>query len=361
MRIHAALAALMLIAGASARAQTGSAPQTPAGAPPALPRAATSFKIQSAAPGKDKPTAGDVVVLEVTPPSDAQAAAPAFSSELEKAPVEWASGRVLWWKPYDPSTGKILVGLTTYAPGPFEIKPVPFSEDGGPVFESEPQTVEFAQVEPKKEEDDIYPPRPVSLPAWVWVAGSLVSLLSMLAALWALSRWNRKKRALEPAKPAAPLLSPIEEFEKTRRETDHRKFLDAGRFKPHYFALSDAAKRFLARAYRIAAEEMTTRELKDALAGLAMAAKFPKTLAEQWSAVFDEMDVTKFTDQVPPLDPARDLSARLAALAAASWRASPVARELQALQENQPGKPEARPAKSQPGKPEEKPETEPSP
>ncbi|MBI2607101.1 MAG: hypothetical protein HYW49_13585 [Deltaproteobacteria bacterium] len=358
MKAHAATAALFFLFAGSVDAQTSPQSQTITGERPAAPRASTTLKIQTIGTAKEggNPTAGDVVALEVIPPSDAQSASPAFAGELEKAPVEWGSGRVLWWKPYDAATGKILVGLTTYAPGPFEIKPIPFVAPSGapgtaplgaPVFETEPRSVEFAQVEPKKEEDDVYPPRPVSLPAWVWVAGSLVGLFSALAALWALSRWNRKKRRLEPARPAVPLLSPIEEFEKTRRETDHKKFLDAGRFKPHTFTLSDAAKRFLARAYRIAAEEMTTRELKDALGGLATAGKFSKTLVEQWSAVFDEMDVTKFTDQVPQLDRARDLSARLAALAAATWRASPVARELRDLQQNRPDstlKPEPEPS-----------------
>lgn len=297
----------------------------------ALPKAPTEMKVLTGPAGK--PTVGDIVELTITPPTEDASAEPADAEKLKTEPVKWGEGRILWWKPADPQTGAIKVGLTTYKPGGFEIGAIAFVKDGKPVFASQPQRVEFSSVGQKGEED-IYPPEAIAFPQWVWVVLGLLALGLVLGAIWWLKRWSdRRKAAVEELARAPRVYTPLEEFERVRNETDQKHLLEKAQFKPHYFALSDASKRFLGRAFRFDAEERTTRELVRELESVGLSTE----LIDKWEKIFEEMDVTKFTDQLPETNGALSLSARLSQLVAASYRMSPVAREALAAQTAKPG------------------------
>lgn len=291
-----------------------------------LPKAPTDLQVV----GKvAKPTAGDIVELTIRPPTEDSTAQPAMVEELKNEPYKWGDGRILWWKAADPETGDIKVGLTTYKPGVFAIAPIPFIKDGKAIFASQPLSVEFSSVG-QKGEDEIYPPVAVGFPQWVWVILGLFALALVLGAIWWLKRWSDKRRAaIEEVARAPKILTPIEEFEKLRAEVDQKKYVERATFKPHYFALSDASKRFLGKAFKFDAEERTTRELVRELESLGLSDE----LIDKWEKVFEEMDVTKFTDQVPEQNAALSLSARLSQLAAMTYRVSPVARQAVVLPE----------------------------
>ena len=53
-------------------------------------------------------------------------------------------------------------------------------------------------------------------------------------------------------------------------------------------------------------------------------------LIDEWEEVFDEMDVTKFTDAPPNHDQAKTLALRLAKIVSVTYQGSPVAREAAA-------------------------------
>lgn len=308
-------------------------------ADPTLPLAPTEVlvhpgRLSAGSDAKGKPTAGDLVEMRITPPAglgDGAKPQGAIGEQLQAGPVEWGNGRILWWRPLDAQSGTIVVGLTSYQPGPFAIKPIPFEKDGKPVFASSAATEEFGQSGGDKSKDDVYLPMGVGLPTWFLIGLAVFSLGLVLLGLNAVANWYKRRKAEAKALATAPrVLTPIEQFERVRQETDAKHLIEKDAFKPHYFALSDAAKRLLGQAYRFDAEERTTRELLRELEGLGVSAQ----LVGQWKAILDEMDVTKFTDQVPERAAAGSLSERLAEIVAASWSMSPAAREL-LLQQSQ--------------------------
>lgn len=279
-----------------------------------------------------KPTAGDLVTLtlhlEGAAAADAQGAGPleGLAPKLQdKQQAEWGDARILWIKPYDAQSGTIKIGITSYKPGQIRVKPIPFGKDGKPLFKSEAKDVDFGKLEGDKSKDDIYEPVPVGYPLWVVVLLGVLALAFVLAGLWFTREWYRRRKARVEQLASAPrILTPPEEFEKARRDAEARGHLDRGVFKPHYFALSDAAKRFLGKAYQFDAEERTTRELLVDLERLGMRLE----LLDQWERIFDEMDVVKFTDQSPELETARSVSGRLGQLVTQSWVMSPAHREI---------------------------------
>lgn len=298
-----------------------------------LPIAPTEIQVipsrvsQQAPDAGGKPTAGDKVILLVKPSAEmGEGAVPnGIADKLEKGSVEWGGGRILAWKPYDSATGAITLVWTSYTPGKVEIQSVPFTNGGRLVFATPVKEVEFGSVGGDKSKDDIYEPESVRLPTWVMVLLALVSLGLVLALIHFLLERHRKKKAERDALASAPkVLTPHEAFEKVRAETLARKYIDQGKFKPHYFAISEAAKKFLGASYYFDAEERTTRELLRELEQVGMSVE----LVDRWEKLFDEMDIVKFTDQVPELEAARSIADRLAEVVLVSWTRSPAAREL---------------------------------
>lgn len=308
---------------------------------PAYDRLPTELAVKG---GKfEKTSAGDVIELKITLPSTELAAdfVPTIADKLKDGPVEWGTGRILSWaRGEGPDKGKIIINLTTYTPGEFVIAPIPLKREmtgdpkretkpegvatAAPAYASEEKKVLFFAIGGDRQKDDIYPPEDVLFPKWLIVLIGVIALLVVLGALALVGRWYGRRVKEKKALASAPrVLTPLEEFEKARAATERKGFLEKQAFKPHYFSLSDAAKRFLGRAYRFNAEERTTRELVSELEALAM----PDTLIDEWEKLFDEMDATKFTDQKPELNAARSLSERLASLAAKSYRISPVAKD----------------------------------
>jgi hypothetical protein len=295
---------------ASAVAATG--PSTEPSAAVAIPPGTTIVKagVSVKAGTSGKPTAGDLIELTVKVPAspELRAAVPSLADKLKEGPVEWGEGRILSWKASGAEDQPAVVVLTTYKPGKYEIPSIPFVKDGQVLFATAPETIEFFPVEGEKEKDDIFEPQSVKFPTSVWIALGAVSLGLVLGGLWLFSRWHgaRKKKAIEQVS-APRVLEPFAELEETCQQIEKQGWVAAGRFKPHYFGLSEAAKRFLGRELRFDAEEKTTRELIGELERCGMQ---PALLAG-WKELFDEMDVTKFTDRDPEKESARNLGARL--------------------------------------------------
>ncbi len=260
----------------------------------------------------EKPTAGDVVELTVTPFPDAKEATLAMADSLKQGPVELGKGRILWWKPFDPEKGTIVLGLTSYTPGLFEIDAIAFQKDGKTVFTSKPLKIEFHAVGGDPSQDDIYPPQSVGFPRWMWIALGIFLLALVLAVILILSRLSKKKAQGQVSLAHAPhILSPLEEFEKIKKEIEHKQFLEKGHYKAYYFGFSDATKQFLGKNLQFDAEEKTTRELVIELDKL----KIKDSDIDEWEKIFHEMDITKFTDQTPTLEQSKSLPQRLHQLA----------------------------------------------
>ena len=290
--------------------------------PISIPHAMTTLEVQQ----RQKLTAGDLVVMEVTPFNQTPDAIPEIIQKNPKLPVEWGEGRLLWFKPYDPGTGKIRLGFTTYTPGNFEIKPMVFvkKDSSEKIFITDAKTIPFEKVEGDKKKDDIYPPQSVDIPKWMILLLSILFLMATLLTLRAIQRIRKRKALLEIKLGEIELLNPIEEFEKQRQSIDSKSYLDRGQFKPHYFALSEAFKKFVGRAYHFDAQDKTTRELSESLRELGI----NSLLIERWFKISEAMDIVKFTDQKPAPEEAKAISSEMSALVLSFWHASPEALEI---------------------------------
>lgn len=290
-----------------------------------LPSAKSEIVFESNKGGK--PTAGDVFELVVSPPSDVtEIAKPSFASELEKAPVPIGAnsgGRVLWWK-YDEAERVHRLGITSYKPGFLDLPPIVFQNDSKSVFQTETKRVEYSSIGQSQKDDDLYPPELVALPMWIVVLIALVSCIVLFLigrfVFVKVMRWRERRSAILSSEPE---LNPLQRFQKAMVELSKREFLSKAQFKPHYFGVSDSAKRFLAEAYRFDAEEKTTRELQIELSQLGLSSR----LVDEWKRVLEEMDVTKFTDQIPQQEQAQTLISRVEELIRESYVGSPAARE----------------------------------
>lgn len=252
-------------------------------------------------PKDTKLTAGDVVQVVVTPLPSFEDAEPTIANALKEGPYEVGLIRILWWKKADQ---KPVLGLTSYHAQLVEVPSIVFTKDGNAVFRSQPQKLEFAPV--KSDDQNIFPPISVGFPVWIKVLVGILILATVLAILWLISTWSqRQKVKLQPV--PAPEISPLEEFQKACALIHEKGYLTKKHYKPHYFALSEAVKRYFARIYLFDAEECTTREILEKLKELLL----NKTLLSQWKNLLEEMDVVKFTDQIPIEKYAESLMERL--------------------------------------------------
>lgn len=282
-----------------------------------LPEAQVQLNVQKAMP--DKVTAGDRVELRVIFPPGTEGALPEFSESLSIAPVVHGDGKLLSWKKTSENEGVLV--WTSYRPGNQNFPPVKFLKDDKVVFATPAQSVAFQTLggEATAEKDDIYPPMAVPFPKWLVLGSFLIALLLFSAFVWWLVRWSKKRQSENMALAKAPrALTPLEDFEKRKFSIEMKNFLDQEQFKPHYFGFSEAAKKFLARAYRFDAEEKTTRELVQELESIGMS----DVLIDGWEKIFEEMDVIKFTDQKPGRDVAASLASRLTDLVRSSYSLS---------------------------------------
>ncbi|MEW6057198.1 MAG: hypothetical protein AB1540_11345 [Bdellovibrionota bacterium] len=296
--------------------------------PSPLPEVKTELAVR-ASKGANAPTAGDLVELTLTVPPDlnGNASQPEMAEALKDGPKEWGNGRILWWKRSEADSGRIQLGLTTYSPGMFEIPPITFLRDGKPAFRTQQQQVQFGSIGGDKSKDDIYPPEPVGFPRWVWIVIGLFCLALVLSVIWLIARWNARQKSKRAEFEKAPrVLDPLEEFEQARARLEKRDLLREQKYKPHYFGISEAAKRFLGKSFQFDAEESTTRELLRELEGFGLS----QDLVAKWKSILEEMDITKFTDRTPDHASAQSLPSRISELVAVTYQASPARREREA-------------------------------
>ena len=276
-------------------------------------------------PAEQKFVAGDWVVLDVEQPRECKECVPQMHMELEKGPMKFGNGRMLSWKKTE--NNHLQVVLTSYTPGGFEIPSIIFVEKTGnpteSVFETEPLVVQFEKVEGDKKQDELYGPVQMSLPKWIAQSALLFTVLLAALIFYML---KRRKKFVQIAS-VAPKLNPIEEFESARKSLNETALIESQNYKKLYFGLSEAAKRFLGKAYSIEAEDKTTRELIELMSEYRAVSIFTSQMIEQWKNIFEEMDIVKFTDHRPQADHAKETAVRLATLVAAAWKLSPAYKE----------------------------------
>jgi hypothetical protein len=193
-------------------------------------------------------------------------------------------------------------------PGRLELPSLALKDSSGKnVGRTQPLSVEVTSAikadDPKPEEPvELKPPLSLRFPWWVIVALALVVCALAAAGVWAARRWSGKK--------AAPELPPIPEEPKPEdelalaalEEIERQGFARRGEFKPHYFRVSEVLKEYVGRRFRMDALEMTSREI---IMGLEEArGRVPEHSVDNLEALFEALDLVKFTDHKPTLDAA---------------------------------------------------------
>jgi len=276
-------------------------------------KATTTVKVLAAPFGK--PTAGDITELVVKIPeaflgNETAVIEPEFAESLALGPVKLGENiRVLTWSRREDT---VVLQLTTYVPSKIDIPSVAFRAEGKVIFVSEPQTIEYRTVGQSEKQLEIYHPQSAALPQWVWLGLSFATLIFVVGCIIFIARWYRRKQQKLRDLAAIPrVLTPHEALLEAVNSLNKKNYLINRRFKAHYFALSDAAKKFLADKLRIDAEEKTTRELHRELQRVLL----DHSLADDWRGIFEELDIVKFTDQQPVDLQASDIANRILKLA----------------------------------------------
>ena len=135
---------------------------------------------------------------------------------------------------------------------------------------------------------------PDGVPWYWWMIGGL-ALLAVAAAVLLYIR-RRRNRGAPNGSAAAVVERPPEEI--ALEELDRlalKEWLDQGRVKAHYSALSEILRRYLSARYRIAAMEYTTAELMAALNGIDLGHEETRAVR----VLFEECDMVKFAKYTP--------------------------------------------------------------
>jgi hypothetical protein len=157
----------------------------------------------------------------------------------------------------------------------------------------------IAPDDPKpKEPQDPRPPVSLRFPWLILAVSALIALVLAAGLTYALARFlsrNAKPVAPQP-KPAAP---PRPEDEVALEELAllaKQELPRQGKFKPHYFGLSEILKTYIGGRYRFDAEESTSRELCHVLQ---REKGVGDDVLREVEEIFAKLDFVKFTDHVP--------------------------------------------------------------
>jgi hypothetical protein len=149
-----------------------------------------------------------------------------------------------------------------------------------------------------KKAPDFLPPVGMRLP-WTWIIALLV--LGVIVAgvvvvvLWKASRRLRRRPPFKTSEAPRARLPEDEEALRQLEKLEQQRLWAERRFKPHYFGVSEALKKYIERRFGFDAAESTTREM---LAGLSERG-IDRERISALSSLFETLDRVKFTDFVP--------------------------------------------------------------
>jgi hypothetical protein len=186
--------------------------------------------------------------------------------------------------------------------------------DGKPIAKTNPVDLDVVSAirpdDPKpKEPEEARPPVALQFPWLILALAGLVALILAAALTFALSRWlgkGSKTKAL-PQKPAPPPRPEdeiaLEELERLSKQELPR----LGKFKPHYFGISEILKEYIGGRYRFDAAESTSRELCQVLG---REKGVGDDVLREVEELFAKLDFVKFTDHVPETQEGSELLER---------------------------------------------------
>jgi hypothetical protein len=147
-----------------------------------------------------------------------------------------------------------------------------------------------------KEAEPPLPPAALGFPMWTLVVMGLVVLAIFAAGVYGIYRWSQKRRLQAEKLPKEPPKPEDEIALSSLDKLEARELLKSGKFKEHYFGISEILKHYLGSRYRFEAAESTTQEL---MSQLERQSYVPNDLLEMLKDMFEKLDRVKFTDYQP--------------------------------------------------------------
>lgn len=179
--------------------------------------------------------------------------------------------------------------------------------------------------------EEAAPPRPpveLEFPVAIALGSSLLGLALMTLIAWRIIRWwGRRPR---PAAPPAPVLPEHEIALRRLDELAASGALEAARYKPLYFGISDLLKAYFGARWGFDAAESTTGELLGELRAAESRGAVTASALARAEVLFKHLDLIKFTDTRPEPADARGALAQARALILDTRRAEVAAAILPA-------------------------------
>lgn len=131
--------------------------------------------------------------------------------------------------------------------------------------------------------------------------------LLIIAAVLFFVFYTLKKSRERPEIPTIPVLPPLEEFEKRFNLLKRKKFIEDGKIKIFFIALTEIYKNFVSRYYDINAEDLTSYEIVSIL----KKREEDSFVLENFNSVFYISDLSKFAKFIPDSNDIKDLDFRI--------------------------------------------------
>lgn len=172
-----------------------------------------------------------------------------------------------------------------------------YNDEGQVVDEVRSVSFQVSSVLKKGEDpQDFEPPVGLGFPIWIAILAGVIFLLLFGGLLY----WLQKRSQKKIDQPATVFSQETPEDQEAIEALDRlrqREFWKEGKFKEHYFGLSEIAKRYLGRRFDFDGLESTSSELLMAL----RSAKVSDRIQLETKELFLKLDQVKFTDQIPEL------------------------------------------------------------
>ena len=186
-------------------------------------------------------------------------------------------------------------------------------EKGAAVAATRPLEVDVASVidpnDPKAAEPaPMRPPLKLAFPLWATILLSALALI-VLSGLGYLGyrtyRRYRNRSRIEPPKPVEPPRPEDEVALAQLDQLEREDLLTQGKFKAHYFRLSEILKTYLGRRFDFDAPESTSREIVQHLE--THPGVLSDRLRQDLERAFQRLDRVKFTDHIPEREEGAEL------------------------------------------------------
>ncbi len=215
-----------------------------------------------------------------------------------------------WSLELNTAGSEYFISATPLKPGQLTIPSVVLKDASGKILaRTNPFNLEVSSAiqadDPRpKEPEALEPPLSLQFPWWVMITLAILGVIVIGFAIYGIYRWRKAKKPFQ-VKQIEIYRSEDEIALESLTALDRQEFIKQGKFKAHYFKISEILKIYIGSRYRFDAPESTTREMITILKDQESSLEF--VVIETLQTLFEKLDRVKFTDHVPDMDEAKQL------------------------------------------------------